>query len=87
VPADGWVTPNIKSFQAAGPNRSAALFWNGSSFGGTTTLGCPLGHCRNIRPAFIAMRDMGFTHLCVLILLNDFNTDWIEKNYPVEMAK
>jgi hypothetical protein len=22
-----------------------------------------------------------------LILPNDFNTDWIEKNYPVEMAK
>jgi thiosulfate/3-mercaptopyruvate sulfurtransferase len=48
---------------------------------------CPLGHCPNIRPAFIAMRDMGFTHLRALILPNDFNTDWIEKNYSVEMAK
>ena len=33
------------------------------------------------------MRDMGFTHLRVLILPNDFNTDWIAKGYPVEKAK
>lgn len=48
---------------------------------------CPLGHCPNIRPAFAAMRDMGFTRLRVLILPNDFNADWIEKGYPVEKAK
>ncbi|MGA7916373.1 MAG: hypothetical protein WCA00_14145 [Candidatus Acidiferrales bacterium] len=48
---------------------------------------CPLAHCPNIRPAFLAMRDMGFTHLRVLILPNDFNTDWIAKGYPVEKAK
>ncbi len=47
----------------------------------------PLAHGLNIRPAFVAMRDMDFPHLRVLILPNDFNTDWIEKNYPVEMAK
>ena len=45
---------------------------------------CPLAHCPNIRPAFLALRDMGFTHLRVLILPNDFNTDWIAKGYPVE---
>jgi thiosulfate/3-mercaptopyruvate sulfurtransferase len=48
---------------------------------------CPLAHCPNIRPAFVAMRDMGFTHLRILILPNDFNTDWIAKGYPVEKAK
>jgi thiosulfate/3-mercaptopyruvate sulfurtransferase len=48
---------------------------------------CPLAHCPNIRPAFLAMRDMGFTHLRVLILPNDFNTDWIAKGYPVEKPK
>ena len=48
---------------------------------------CPLGHCPNIRPAFVAVRDMGFTHLRVLMLPNDFNTDWISKGYPVEKAK
>src|ERR1700757_1169719 len=27
---------------------------------------CPLEHCPNIRPAYIALRDMGFTNLRVL---------------------
>lgn len=48
---------------------------------------CPLAHCPNIRPAFVALRDMGFTHLRALILPNDLNTDWIAKGYPVEKAK
>ncbi len=48
---------------------------------------CPLAHCPNLRPAFTAMRDMGFSNLRVLILPNDFNTDWIEKGYPVEKGK
>ena len=48
---------------------------------------CPLAHCPNLRPAFVAMRDMGFTNLRALILPNDFNTDWIEKGYPVEKGK
>jgi thiosulfate/3-mercaptopyruvate sulfurtransferase len=48
---------------------------------------CPPAHCPNLRPAFVAMRDMGFTNLRVLILPNDFNTDWIQKGYPVEKGK
>jgi hypothetical protein len=50
--------------------------------------GCgPLAHCPNLRPAFVAMRDMGFTNLRVLILPNDFNTDWIQKGYAIEKGK
>jgi len=45
---------------------------------------CPLEHCPNIRPAFNALRDMGFTNLRVLLLPHDFATDWVEKGYPVE---
>ena len=45
---------------------------------------CPLEHCPNIRPAYIALRDMGFTNLRVLVLPHDFATDWVEKGYPVE---
>jgi hypothetical protein len=48
---------------------------------------CPLAHCPNIRPAFQALREMGFTHLRVLILPSDLNTDWIAKGYPVEKTK
>jgi thiosulfate/3-mercaptopyruvate sulfurtransferase len=48
---------------------------------------CPMAHCPNLRPAFVAMRDMGFTNLRVLILPNDFNTDWIQKGYPIGKGK
>jgi thiosulfate/3-mercaptopyruvate sulfurtransferase len=48
---------------------------------------CPMEKCPNIRQAFSALSDMGFTHLRVLILSTDFNTDWIEKGYPVEKLK
>lgn len=44
---------------------------------------CPLERCPNIRVAFTALNDMGFTHLRVLLLPADFNTDWISKGYPV----
>ena len=44
---------------------------------------CPLAHCPNVRPAFAALRDMGFTHLRVLILPHDFATDWVGPGYPV----
>lgn len=48
---------------------------------------CPLARCPNLRPAFTALREMGFTKLRVLILPTDFNTDWIEKGFPVEKGK
>jgi thiosulfate/3-mercaptopyruvate sulfurtransferase len=48
---------------------------------------CPLQRCPNLKPAFEAMRDEGFTNLRVLLLVHDFNTDWIEKNYPVEKGE
>ena len=44
---------------------------------------CPLERCPNIRVAFTALNDMGFTRLRVLLLPTDFNTDWISKGYPV----
>jgi len=48
---------------------------------------CPLQRCPNLKPAFLILRDMGFTNLRVLLLPNNFNTDWIEKGYAVEKAK
>jgi thiosulfate/3-mercaptopyruvate sulfurtransferase len=45
---------------------------------------CPLDQCPNLRPAFGALRDMGFTRLRVLVLPNSFGIDWVEKGYPVE---
>ena len=48
---------------------------------------CPLERCPNLKPAFAAMRDLGFTNLRVLLLPHDFNADWIERGYPVEKGK
>lgn len=45
---------------------------------------CPWAACPNLRPAFVTLTDMGFTHLRVLMLPNNFGTDWAGKNYPIE---
>jgi thiosulfate/3-mercaptopyruvate sulfurtransferase len=68
----------LKSWAQSVPKSSNVVLYCGC---------CPLAHCPNLRPAFTAMRDLGFTNLRVLILPNDFNTDWIEKGYPVEKGK
>lgn len=48
---------------------------------------CPLARCPNVRPALAALRDMGFSHVKVLWLPQDFHTDWIQKGYPVEKGQ
>lgn len=48
---------------------------------------CPLAHCPNVRPAFSALHEMGFTHLRVLILPHDFATDWVRPGYPIAKGK
>jgi hypothetical protein len=45
---------------------------------------CPLRDCPNLRPSFAALRDMGFARLRVLILPNNFGSDWAAKGFPVE---
>jgi thiosulfate/3-mercaptopyruvate sulfurtransferase len=45
---------------------------------------CPMEKCPNIRPAFAALREMGFTNLRVLILPTSFAVDWAEKGLPYE---
>lgn len=45
---------------------------------------CPLEYCPNLRPAFEALREMGFTRLRVLVLPNNFAIDWVDRGYPVE---
>jgi hypothetical protein len=44
---------------------------------------CPMDKCPNIRPAFAALRKMGFTHLHVLMLDTSFGKDWVAHGYPV----
>lgn len=47
---------------------------------------CPMERCPNIRPAFKALQDLGFTKLRVLLLPNDFASDWADKGLPYEKA-
>jgi thiosulfate/3-mercaptopyruvate sulfurtransferase len=44
---------------------------------------CPWGHCPNVKPADDALHAMGFAHVKVLYIANNFGTDWVEKGYPV----
>jgi thiosulfate/3-mercaptopyruvate sulfurtransferase len=45
---------------------------------------CPMERCPNIRPAFTALRDLGFTKLRLLILPTSFAVDWAEKGYAYD---
>jgi thiosulfate/3-mercaptopyruvate sulfurtransferase len=45
---------------------------------------CPFDRCPNIRPAYTALHEMGFTHLRVLVLPTSFAADWVEKGYPMQ---
>jgi rhodanese-related sulfurtransferase len=45
---------------------------------------CPFDRCPNIRPAYTALHDMGFTHVRVLVLPTSFAADWVEKGYPMQ---
>jgi hypothetical protein len=45
---------------------------------------CPMENCPNIRPAFLALREMGFASLRVLILPDSFAVDWVEKGLPYD---
>jgi hypothetical protein len=48
---------------------------------------CPIERCPNVRPAFAALREMGFTKLRVLILPTDFAQDWADKGLPYDKGK
>ena len=45
---------------------------------------CPWDKCPNIRPAFAALHDMGFTHVSALYVPENLAKDWIDKGLPTE---
>jgi thiosulfate/3-mercaptopyruvate sulfurtransferase len=45
---------------------------------------CPMVQCPNIRPAYRALKELGFSKVRVLDLPQNFHTDWVSKSYPVE---
>jgi rhodanese-related sulfurtransferase len=45
---------------------------------------CPWDRCPNISPAVDLLKQMGFTNVKALYLPDNFKTNWIDKNYPVQ---
>jgi hypothetical protein len=45
---------------------------------------CPLHECPNLTPAYRALKGLGFTRVRVLLIANNFKTDWMDRGYPVE---
>ena len=45
---------------------------------------CPFDKCPNVRPAYNALHEMGFTHVRVLMLPTSFAADWVEKGHPMQ---
>jgi len=44
---------------------------------------CPWDDCPNIRPAFQALKEMGFSNLKVLDIPERLGDDWTAKGYPI----
>jgi len=42
---------------------------------------CPWTRCPNVGPAYRRLRELGFTHVKVLYLANNFGDDWVGKGY------
>ena len=45
---------------------------------------CPWDRCPNIRPAFAALKAMGFTRVRALEIPTNLKTDWIDHGYPTD---
>lgn len=48
---------------------------------------CPWNRCPNVEPAYKLLEGMGFTHLKVLYIEQNFGADWVQKGYPVERGR
>lgn len=44
---------------------------------------CPWNDCPNIRPAFQALKQLGFVNFKVLNIPDRLGTDWTDQGYPV----
>ena len=45
---------------------------------------CPMGKCPNVRPAYVALKQMGFQQVTVLHIPTNMAADWYSKGYPSE---
>lgn len=68
----------IKSWAESQPRSTNLVIYCGC---------CPMDRCPNIRPAFSALRDLGFSKLRVLVLPTSFEVDWAEKGFPYDKSQ
>jgi hypothetical protein len=47
---------------------------------------CPMDKCPNVRPAYRALKQMGYSRVRVLNIPTNMTTDWYSKNYPSEQG-
>lgn len=69
---------DLAKFAATLPKNSDVVLYCGC---------CPLEKCPNLRPAFVALKDSGFSRLRVLVLPTSFNTDWVERGFPIHKGE
>lgn len=74
--ADG--LKELKSWAATLPKSSNVVIYCGC---------CPIERCPNVRPAFLALHELGFAKLRVLVLPTSFEVDWANKGYPYDKGK
>ena len=48
---------------------------------------CPWEHCPNIAPAWNLLHQMGFTHVRVLHIAQNFATDWVRQGYEADHSR
>jgi thiosulfate/3-mercaptopyruvate sulfurtransferase len=70
---DGLV--ELKKFLATLPKSANLIIYCGC---------CPFDRCPNIRPAYNAVHDLGFSNVRVLVLPISFAADWVEKGYAIQ---
>ena len=45
---------------------------------------CPWDKCPNMRPAFAALKQLGYTNLKAVVIPENLKADWIDKGYPID---
>jgi thiosulfate/3-mercaptopyruvate sulfurtransferase len=69
---------NLRKWAGSLPRSTSLILYCGC---------CPFEKCPNVRPAFTALNDMGFTKLRVLVIPTSFASDWADKGYVIQKGQ
>ncbi len=48
---------------------------------------CPWTRCPNIAPAYEQLRALGFSHVKVLYIADNFGANWVDQGFPVDKGR